>query len=78
MDIDQSAIFFVGSILVCLGFVVVAITVLFLNNIYSKYWKPIEWRIFKMIDYHYPYVHEPQMEIKVDDKQNKPVDKTGT
>jgi hypothetical protein len=68
MDINQSAIFFVGSILICFGFSVVAITVLFLNNIYSKYWKPIEWRIFNMIDYHNPYAQEPQMETKKDDK----------
>ena len=78
MDIDQSAIFFVGSILVCLGFVVIAITVLFLNNIYSKYWKPIEWRVFNMIDYNYQFQQEPIVENKKDDKTLKAVNKTGT
>lgn len=78
MDIDQSAIFFVGSILVCLGLVVVAITVLFLNNIYSKYWKPIEWRVFKMLDYNYQFQEEPKMENTKDGKSLKAVDRTGT
>jgi hypothetical protein len=71
MDIDQSAIFFVGSILTCMGFIVVALTVLLLNNIFSKYWKPIQWRVFKEFDYHYTFQQEP----KIDDKQPKQDDK---
>ena len=76
MDIDQSAIFFVGSILVCMGFVVVAVTVLFLNNIFSKYWKPVEWRIFKVFDYPPITYNEPQLdEKKKDDTTNTNTDK---
>lgn len=75
MDIDQSAVFFVGAILTCLGFSVVAVTVLFLNNLFSKYWKPIEWRIIKEWDYRYAYQQEPVVEDKKDDK---PTIKTGT
>ena len=74
MDIDQSAVFFVGSILTCLGFSVVAVTVLFLNNLFSKYWKPIEWRIIKEWDYRYAYQQEPVVKDKKDDK---PTIKTG-
>lgn len=72
MDIDQSAVFFVGSILVCMGLVVVAATVLFLNNIYSKYWKPIEWRVFKMFDYPpaFHYNQEPHLDEK---KKDEPI-----
>jgi hypothetical protein len=32
-----------GSILVGLGFVVVVVTLLVINNLFSKYWKPFEW-----------------------------------
>ncbi len=41
MDMDQSAIFLAGSILTILGFVVIAIGVIVINNIASKYWKPV-------------------------------------
>lgn len=43
MDIDSSANFLVGSILTCLGLAIVGILIVFLNNIFSKYWKPVNW-----------------------------------
>jgi len=44
MDMDQSAVFLAGSILTALGFVVIVAAVVVVNNIISKYWKPV--RIF--------------------------------
>ena len=44
MDMDQAAVFLAGSILTALGFVVVIAAVVVVNNILSKYWKPV--RIF--------------------------------
>lgn len=44
MDMDQSAVFLAGSILTMLGFIVVIIGIVIINNIIHKYWKPI--RIF--------------------------------
>jgi hypothetical protein len=44
MDMDQSAVFLAGSILTALGFVVVIIAIVIVNNIIHKYWKPV--RIF--------------------------------
>ena len=41
MDIDSSANFLVGSILSCLGFAIIGVLVVFLNNLFSKYWKPV-------------------------------------
>ena len=78
MDINQAAVFLVGSILTCMGFSFVAVTILFLNNIYSKYWKPIEWRVFNMIDYNYQFQQEPIVENTKNDKTLKAVNKTGT
>jgi len=43
MDMDQAAVFLAGSILTCLGFIVVAMAILVINNLCSKYWKPITW-----------------------------------
>ena len=42
MDIDQAAVFLAGSILTALGFVIVIIAVVFVNNVLHKYWKPIK------------------------------------
>ena len=44
MDMDQAAVFLAGSILTALGFVVVVMGIVVINNIISRYWKPI--RIF--------------------------------
>jgi hypothetical protein len=44
MDMDQAAVFLSGSILTAMGFVVVIIAIVFVNNILHKYWKPV--RIF--------------------------------
>ena len=41
---DQAAVFLAGSILTALGFVVVIGAIIIVNNLLSKYWKPV--RIF--------------------------------
>ena len=41
MDMDQAAVWLAGSILTTLGFVVLIIGVVFVNNILHKYWKPV-------------------------------------
>jgi hypothetical protein len=45
MDIDQASTFFVGSILVMLGFIVVAAGIVVINNLFAKYWKPVNWTL---------------------------------
>jgi hypothetical protein len=44
MDMDQAAVFLAGSILTMMGFIVVVIGFVVINNIINKYWKPV--RIF--------------------------------
>ena len=44
MDMDQAAVFLAGSILTALGFIVIVAAIVAINNIISKYWKPV--RIF--------------------------------
>ena len=46
MDVNQAAVFLAGSILTGLGFIVVAGVILIVNNLFSKFWKPIEWERF--------------------------------
>ena len=43
MDMDQAAVFLAGSVLVMMGFVVVVIGLVIVNNIIHKYWKPLGW-----------------------------------
>jgi len=50
MDMDQAAVFLAGSILTALGFVVVVMGIVVINNIISRYWKPI--RIFTEDSWH--------------------------
>lgn len=42
MEIDSSAEFLVGAILMGLGFCVIAVALVFINNILAKYWKPVK------------------------------------
>jgi hypothetical protein len=42
MDLEQAAIFFTGSILTMLGFVVIVIGAVVINNILHKYWRPVK------------------------------------
>jgi len=42
MDIDSAAQFLVSSILVGLGLAVVAVALVFINNLLSRYWKPVK------------------------------------
>jgi hypothetical protein len=43
MDMDQAAVFLAGSILTMLGFVVIIVGLVVINNVIHKYWKPLGW-----------------------------------
>jgi hypothetical protein len=45
MDMDTAAVFLAASILMGLGFIAIGITVLVVNNLFSKYWKPVQWSL---------------------------------
>jgi hypothetical protein len=49
MDVESGSIFLTMSILLTLGFVVIGLGVLFLNNMFVRYWKPMTW--FKFVEY---------------------------
>ena len=42
MDIEQMAYFLSGSILLMLGFIVVAMGIVAINNIFAAYWQPVK------------------------------------
>jgi hypothetical protein len=41
MSIEGAANFLVGTILAGLGFGIIGIVIIFLNNLFAKYWKPM-------------------------------------
>jgi hypothetical protein len=41
-EVIQAANFVTSSILVCLGIILIIITILIINNLFSKYWRPIK------------------------------------
>ena len=43
MDMDQAAVFLAGSILTMLGFVVIIVGMVVINNVIHKYWKDLGW-----------------------------------
>jgi hypothetical protein len=50
MDMDQAAVFLAGSVLTALGFIVIVIGLVVVNNIIARYWRPV--RIFTEDSWH--------------------------
>ena len=42
MNIDQAAVFFTGSILTMMGFIVIVAGIIVINNLLHRYWKPVK------------------------------------
>lgn len=42
---DQAAVFLAGSILTGLGFIAIMASIVVVNNMLAKYWKPVQWTI---------------------------------
>lgn len=57
MDIDTAATFFVGTILIGLGVIIVSLVILLLNNLFNKYWKPVKFTLYNIP--HYTYADPP-------------------
>ena len=57
MDMDQAAVFFAGSVLTMLGFVVIVVGVVAINNIIYKFWKPV-----KIYAYHTVPRQDPELD----------------
>ena len=65
MDIDQAANFLAGSILIGTGFIIICAVVIVINNLFSKYWKPIEWswpEYGKFAPHEEPVKRDPKIE----------------
>ena len=63
MNLDQASNFLIGCILTGLGFGVIGVVVVFLNNLFHKFWKPIEFGQWAS-PVHYPEQIEPKIETE--------------
>ena len=50
MEIQSGVNFLVGSVLFSVSIIVIGLAILVLNNVFSKYWKPIRWQVFETQD----------------------------
>jgi len=50
MEIQSAINFLVGSLLFSTGIIIVSAMIIAVNNMFSKYWKPVKWQIFEPHD----------------------------
>jgi|APGre2960657404_1045060.scaffolds.fasta_scaffold03912_20 hypothetical protein len=60
MDMAQAATFLGASILLSVGILVLAILVIILNNLFSRFWKPV--LVMRFHDPYYPRATDPLLE----------------
>ena len=53
MEIQSAINFLVGSVLFSSGVIVLCGMIVALNNLFSKYWKPVKWTIFNPVEYRF-------------------------
>ena len=70
MDVNTAATILAGSILTMLAFIIVVIGIVIINNIFAKYWQPIQW--MKMLSHPMYTTREDLAEAKIEPKiENK-------
>ena len=70
MDIDQAAVFLAGTILTALGFIIIVIAAVVINNIIHKYWKSFVWNLLPMyMQKQEQVVEDPKLEPKMERKK---------
>ena len=68
MTLEQAANFLVGCILAGLGFGVIGVVLVFLNNLFHKFWKPIQLGIWAA-PMNYTEQFEPKIEPKIENEK---------
>jgi mannitol-specific phosphotransferase system IIBC component len=68
MDVNNAATFLIGTMLITFAFCIIGMAVLFLNNMFSKYWKPVVWRISDVFVEYQPLPVKKNTETAIKDK----------
>jgi hypothetical protein len=63
MDMTQAATFLSASILMSIGILVIAVLIIILNNMFSRFWKPV-----MVMRFHDPYTPRSPLLDKVEPK----------
>ena len=59
MDIDNAASIFVGTILIGFTCITAAGVVVLINNIFARWWKPVQWGLYPWTETGMFAVHTP-------------------
>jgi hypothetical protein len=76
MDMDSAAYFLSGSILTMLGFIIIAMGIVAINNIFAHYWQPVKFFMYSnynptfITEEEYKKTIEPTMEPAKTTKSN--------
>jgi hypothetical protein len=54
MNVDSAAVFLAGTILYCIGLIVILIAVVIANNVIHKYWKSFGWQFMSWANHEQP------------------------
>ena len=72
MDLQSAINFLVGSVLFSVGIIVITLMIIVVNNIFSKYWKPVKWNIYNPSEFRF-IDSETMKEIMAEEARNKKV-----
>lgn len=66
ITIESAAFFFVGSILIMFGLIIVSAGIVVINNIFSRYWQPLRifWPIHSVEEYRNENTQQPSGQKK--------------
>ena len=73
MNMDSAAYFLSGAILTMLGFIIVAMGIVAINNIFAHYWQPVKFFLYN--NYNPTFVTEEEL-TKTIEPTMKPVKTT--
>ena len=71
MTLDSASNFLACTVLVCLGMACVAILIVFLINLFHRYWKPIQWNLYSVMGViHLEFPQDPFTNVTNQKDQN--------
>jgi hypothetical protein len=53
MEIQSTINFLIGSLLFSVGVIIISCMVVAVNNIFSRFWKPVKWSLMQPIEYRF-------------------------
>jgi hypothetical protein len=71
MTLDSASNFLACTVLVCLGIACLAVLIVFLNNLFHRYWNPITWNLYSIMGVkHLEFPQDPLNNVTNQKDQN--------